>query len=149
MTMNVKSAMTAEQAERVATLSAAAERGDGDAACQLGDMSREGTGGLRHSPKATFRWYARSALVGYPNGQNNLGACYQHGVGCAQSYARALHWYRRAAAQGLGIASSNVGYCYLNGYGVVVDRALAAEWFRKALEQGDERAAEMVRELGG
>lgn len=149
MTMTVKSAMTAEQVESIAKLSAAAERGDGGAACELGDLCREGTGGLRHSPRGTFRWYARSALAGYRNGQNNLGACYQHGVGCGQSYARAVHWYRRAAAQGLGIASSNLGYCHLYGHGVPVDRAAAFAWFEKALEQGDERAAEMVKELGG
>ena len=56
--------MNAEQAKAFARLVEAANRGDGDAACQLGDMYREGLGGLRYSPKAAHRWYARSAMAG-------------------------------------------------------------------------------------
>ncbi|MBL8199761.1 MAG: sel1 repeat family protein [Chromatiales bacterium] len=149
MAREVKPGMTPAEAERIATLSAAAERGDGEAACELGDIYREGTGGVRYSPKAAFRWYARSALTGHPRGQNNVGACYEHGIGCGQSYAKAVSWYRKAAAQKLAYASSNLGYCYLYGHGVPADRAAAFAWFEKALEQGDERAAEMVKELGG
>jgi len=149
MTQDVVSRLTDEQAAAVARLSSAAERGDGDAACQLGDRYREATGGVRYSPKAAFRWYARSALTGYPQGQNNVGACFEHGIGCAQSYAKAVTWYRKAAAQKLAYASSNLGYLYLKGQGVPADKAVAVGWFEKALEQGDERAAEMVKELGG
>jgi TPR repeat protein len=139
--------VAADPAEELARLTAAAERGDGDAACELGDRYREGRGGVRHSPKNAFRWYARSALAGDPQGQNNLGACFEHGLGCAQSYTRAIGWYRKASAQGEAYASSNLGYCYLRGHGVPADRGAATAWFEKALEQGDERAAEMVEEL--
>ena len=149
MTQEVVSGLTDEQAAAVAKLSLAAERGDGDAACQLGDRYREATGGVRYSPKAAFRWYARSALTGYPQGQNNVGACFEHGIGCVQSYAKAVSWYRKAAAQKLAYASSNLGHLYLKGQGVPADKAVAVGWFEKALEQGDERAAEMVKELGG
>ena len=69
-------------------------------------------------PKETEPWYAKSALTGDANGQNNLGACYEHGLGCTQSYAKAAKWYRLAAAQGLAYASSNLGYLYLRGHGV-------------------------------
>ena len=149
MTKEVVSSVTDEQAAAVAQLTEAALRGDGLAACSLGDQYREGTGGLRYSPRATYHWYARSALTGYANGQNNVGACFQHGIGCAQSYSKAVTWYRKAAAQRLAFASSNLGYCYLYGYGVPVDRAVAAGWFEKALEQGDQRAAEVLKGLGG
>jgi hypothetical protein len=71
--------MSAEHAETLDRLVEAANRGDGGAACRLGDMYREGLGGLRYSPKETYRWYARSATAGDSNGQNNLGACYEHG----------------------------------------------------------------------
>jgi hypothetical protein len=141
--------MSAEQAQEFARLLGAAERGDGDAACRLGDMYREALGGLRYSPKETYRWYARSALTGYPNGQNNLGACYEHGLGCTQSYVKAVKWYRLAAAQGLAYASSNLGYCYFRGHGVGMDQGAALAWFERALAQGDDRAKAMVEELGG
>jgi TPR repeat protein len=141
--------MTAEQAQAFAWLVAAANRGDGAAACRLGDMCREGLGGLRFSPKQTYRWYAKSALAGDANGQNNLGACYEHGLGCTQSYVKAVKWYRLAAAQGLAYASSNLGYCYLRGHGVAMDKGEALAWFERALEQGDDRAKAMVEKLGG
>ena len=115
--------MTAAQAETLARLVEAAEHGDGDAACRLGDMYREGLGGLRYSPKETYRWYARSAMAGDANGQSNLGACYEHGLGCAQSYAKAAKWYRLSAAQGLGTAAMNLGYHYLRGHGVRATRS--------------------------
>jgi TPR repeat protein len=93
--------MSQEQAETLSRLVAAAEHGDSGAACRLGDMYREGLGGLRYSPKETYRWYAKSALAGDPNGQNNLGACYEHGLGCAQSYPKAVKWYRLWSSQDL------------------------------------------------
>jgi len=141
--------MKPEQLAAFLRLQQAAEGGDGDAACRLGDMYREALGGLRYSPKETYRWYARSALTGYPNGQNNLGACYEHGLGCVQSYAKAAKWYRLAAAQGLAYASSNLGYCYWRGHGVGMDQGQALEWFERALAQGDDRAKAMVEKLGG
>jgi TPR repeat protein len=141
--------MKPEQLEAFLRLQRAAERGDGAAACRLGDMYHEGLGGLRYSPKETYRWYARSALAGDANGQNNLGACCEHGLGCVQSYVKAVKWYRLAAAQGLAYASSNLGYCYWRGHGVGMDQGAALAWFERALEQGDDRAKEMVEQLGG
>ena len=58
-----------------------AKAGDGAASCKLGDLYREGKD-LPYKPKEAFRWYARSALLGDPVGQNQLGACYEHGLGC-------------------------------------------------------------------
>jgi hypothetical protein len=139
--------MTAEQADAFARLVEAAGRGDGGAACRLGDMYREGLGGLRYSPKETYRWYAKSALAGDPNGQNNLGACYEHGLGCAQSYAKAVKWYRLSSAQGLGTASMNLGYCYLRGHGVPADKEEALRLFREAVERGEAKAAPEVERL--
>ena len=139
--------LSAEQARAFARLVEAAGRGDGDAACRLGDLYREGVAGFRHSPKQAFHWYARSAMAGDANGQNNLGACYEHGLGCEQSYARAVKWYRRSSAQGLGTAAMNLGYCHLRGHGVPASRGEALRLFRLALEQGEERARPEVERL--
>jgi len=139
--------MSQEQTETFAGLLGAAERGDGAAACRLGDMYREGLGGLRYSPKETYRWYGKSALAGDANGQNNLGACYEHGLGCAQSYPRAAKWYRLSAAQGLGTAAMNLGYCHLRGHGVPRDPVESLRLFREAVERGEGRAAQEVERL--
>jgi hypothetical protein len=140
--------MTAEQADAFARLVESAGRGDGGAACRLGDMYREGLGGLRYSPKETYRWYAKSALAGDPNGQSNLGACYEHGLGCAQSYVKAVKWYRLSVAQGLSTASMNLGYCYLRGHGVPADKEEALRLFREAAARGEKRAADELERLG-
>ena len=139
--------MNGEQAEAFARLVEAAERGDGVAACELGDRYRVGAGGLRFSPKQTFHWYLRSALAGYANGQCNLGACYEHGLGCTQSYTKAVKWYRRSAARAMGTASMNLGYCYLSGHAVAADKVEALRLFRLAVEQGEEKARPEVERL--
>ena len=139
--------MSQEQALAFARLVEAAGRGDGDAACRLGDMYREGLGGLRYSPKQTYHWYARSAMAGDANGQNNLGACYEHGLGCVQSYAKAVKWYRLSAAQGLGTAAMNLGYCHLRGHGVPRDEVEALRLFRLAVERGEDKAVQEVERL--
>jgi len=131
----------------LADLIEAAERGDGAAACRLGDIYREEVVGLDGSSKSAFRYYSRSALAGDAGGQNNLGACYEHGLGCEQSYAKAVKWYRLSAAQNLGTASMNLGYCYLRGHGVPADKAEALRLFQLAVEQGEERARREVERL--
>jgi TPR repeat protein len=141
--------MNQEQAQEFARLLGAVERGDGAAACRLGDMYRVGEGGLRHSPAEAFRWYAKSALAGDASGQSNLGACYEHGLGCQQSYVKAVKWYRLSAAQRLGTASMNLGYCYLHGRGVSADKVEAMRLFRRAVAQGETRAQPEMERLEG
>lgn len=82
-----------------------------------------------------------------PEDLAQLVSAAERGIGCVQSYARAINWYRRSAAQGLGRGSWNLGACYLYGHGVPADRAVATAWFEKALEQGDELAADMLKKL--
>lgn len=139
--------MDAGQARDFARLVREADAGDGGAACRLGDMYREGKGGLRHSPREAFRWYARSALAGDPNGQNNLGACYEHGIGCSQSYENALKWYRLSANQRVGTAAMNLGYLYFYGHAVPADNEQALEWFENSAAWGEAKAIEMVEHL--
>lgn len=79
----------------------------------------------------------------------SCGVCYEHGLGCVQSYPKAAKWYRLASAQRLGTASMNLGYCYLRGHGLPADKGEALRLFRLAVEQGEERAAHEVERLGG
>lgn len=143
------SSVDAEQANALASLIEAGNSGDGAAACRIGDIYREEVVGLDGSSKMAFHWYSRSALAGDANGQNNLGACYEHGLGCSQSYPKAVKWYRLAAAQGLGTAAMNLGYCCLHGHGVPRDKFAALKLFRLAVECGENRAAKEVERLEG
>ena len=122
----------------------AAQRGDCDAAWQLGDMYREATGGVKYSPRTAYRWYAQSALAGSPTGQNNVGAAFENGLGCEQSYAKAAKWYRLAAMQGLGVAMSNLAFLYLYGYGMKADKSEALRWFKLGAESGCTKSQRML-----
>ena len=142
-----RNTMTSEQDAAIERLTAAAEGGDGAAARRLGGMYREGSDGVRYSPRQAYRWYLRSALAGDPNGQNDVGACFEHGLGCSQSYRKAAQWYRRSAARKIGTATMNLGYCYLSGRGVPGDREMAVRLFHLAFRQGEPRAGEeLVRQ---
>jgi len=127
----------------------AAKGGNRDAAWQLGNLYREALRGVRYSPRSAFRWYAESALAGSATGQNNVGAAYENGLGCAQSYARAAKWYRLAAEQGLAVAMANLGFLHLHGYGVPADRAEALHWFRRGAAAGCHKASAMAEALLG
>ncbi|MGI9246653.1 MAG: tetratricopeptide repeat protein [Steroidobacteraceae bacterium] len=128
----------------IAQLFEAARNGDRDAAWQLGDLYREALHGARFSPKQAFRWYAESALAGSPTGQNNVGAAYENGLGCQQSYAKARKWYALAAAQGLNVAMANLAFLYLHGYGTGVDKAAALAWFRRGAAAGCRKSKRMI-----
>src|SRR5512146_1957825 len=101
----------------LANLLEQARNGNRDAAWQIGDLYREAAHGVKFSPKQAFRWYAESALAGSATGQNNVGAAFENGLGCRQSYAMAHKWYRRAAEQGLNTAMANLAFLYLHGLG--------------------------------
>ena len=85
---------------------------------------------------SAVQYYYKSAHMGYSNAQNNLGACYQKGLGVSQDYTEAVKWYRKAAEQGNAGAQCNLGYCYASGQGVTKDYAEAVKWYCKAAEQG-------------
>jgi TPR repeat protein len=104
---------------------------------------------MQYSPKQAFRWYAESALAGSPTGQNNVGAAFENGLGCKQSYAKAAKWYRIAAEQGLNVAMSNLAFLYLHGYGTKPDKAEALEWFKRGAAAGCRKSKKMVEAVLG
>ena len=85
---------------------------------------------------AAVQYHHRAALMGYDVAQNNLGYCYEKGLGVTQDYAEAVKWYRKAAEQGNRKAQFNLGVCYTLGRGVTKDYYEAVKWYRKAAEQG-------------
>ena len=70
--------------------------------------------------------------------QNNLGVCYENGIGVAEDKRKAFEWYRKAAEQGHVDAQYNLGVCYGDGLGVAKDGGRVSKWLRKGFaEQGD------------
>jgi TPR repeat protein len=130
-----------------ALLVEAANAGNGVAARRLGDVHRVGLDGLVLSPEKSRRWYARSALDGDRSGANNLGVCFERGLGGPKDPRQAVYWYGKAARARLGCAASNLGYCHLRGFGVPRDESMALYWFNAALEHGHARAEDWVAHL--
>jgi TPR repeat protein len=128
----------------LANLLEQARNGNRDAAWQIGDLYREAAHGVKFSPKQAFRWYAESALAGSATGQNNVGAAFENGLGCRQSYAMAHKWYRRAAEQGLNTAMANLAFLYLHGLGTKADKAEALRWFKRGAAAGCRKSKKMV-----
>ena len=89
---------------------------------------------------SAVQYYHWAALMGYDIAQNDLGFCYEKGLGVTQDYYEAAKWYRKAAEQGNAYAQNNLGVCYAKGRGVTQDYTEAVKWYRKAAEQGNRQA---------
>jgi TPR repeat protein len=81
--------------------------------------------------------YWQAAQAGDPRAQNELGYCYEHGLGVAKDPQDAVKWYRKAAEAGNSAGQNNLGYCYEHGLGVAKDPEEAVLWYRKAAEAGN------------
>jgi TPR repeat protein len=110
MTKQLLFLMSPSEAEKFSRQVAAAEAGDGAAACHLGDCYRTGRP-VAASPRRAFRWYLRGTWAGDADAMNNLGACYHNGFGCKKSMSNAIHWYRRAINADSVEACDNLGRC--------------------------------------
>jgi TPR repeat protein len=71
---------------------------------------------------------------------NNLGFCYQLGIGISADLELAAQCYQDAANLGNTNALTNLGYCYLEGKGVAKDETKAVELFNAAATLGNSSA---------
>ncbi|SDI74942.1 tetratricopeptide repeat protein [Propionivibrio dicarboxylicus] len=88
-----------------------------------------------------FAWYKAATDRGNVLATNNLGICYQEGLGVDRDYTEALRLYRVANEHGSALAAGNIGVMYRDGLGVARDYAEAMRWFRAAAERGSASAA--------
>ncbi len=70
----------------------AAEAGDSDAQCSLGDIYLEGAAGIESNPKAMLQWYGRAANQHHPKAQYMLGKLLAEGKQVAQNDEAAFQW---------------------------------------------------------
>ncbi len=85
--------------------------------------------------QAAICW-RKAAAQGNPEAQNNLGRCYEQGLGLPRDDQEAAFWFGQAAEQGHVTAQLNLGVMYELGRGLAQDFAQAAAWYEKAAEQG-------------
>lgn len=91
------------------------------------------------STDLAVEYYKKSANLGSPTGQYNLGRMFANGKATPfglSDYNKAAYWYRKSAEQGHPKAQNNLGDCYENGNGVEQDYKLALQWYRRSAAQG-------------
>ena len=113
----------------------AAELGDAEAQCALGDCYLLGTE-VAKDEKAAVRYYRMAAKQRYAPALCNLGVCYEYGKGVGMRIRRAAYYYRMAARQGNAMALCNLGiYCeyYRRGWRI---EELTVRYFKMASEKG-------------
>jgi hypothetical protein len=115
-------------------LKRAAEQGNADAQCDLGNLYCD-----RGDYGEAIKWYTMAAKQNHARAIFNLGSRYYHGQGVPQDFAKTAEYYQRAADLGNAIAQNIIGKYYDEGGtpGYPQNSAKAAEWYLKAAENGD------------
>lgn len=122
---------------RADTLKPLIEKGDVRALVAMGDLYRDGGGGVEKSLPAALRLYEAAARKGYPPAQFAMGRAYDKGEGVREDPVRAVHWYEPAAKLGHDAnAQYALGQLHESGRGVAHDPARALEWYLRAAVGG-------------
>ncbi|KAK3243893.1 hypothetical protein CYMTET_46476 [Cymbomonas tetramitiformis] len=84
------------------------------------------------------RLEAQAAEQGEVRAANNLGVCYEKGIGVEEGVClrKAVFWYRKAAELGNAPGQCNLGVCFQEGKGVERCDKVAVEWYIAAAKQG-------------
>ena len=113
----------------------AAELGNAEAMCEVGDCYYFGNGVDKDYNKALI-WYKKSADQGYAEAQYKIGNCYYFGRGVDEDNNKAFIWYKKSADQGYAEAMYEVGEAYRRGQGVQEDYKMAERYLLSAAYKG-------------
>jgi TPR repeat protein len=90
--------------------------------------------------KAIFLRTLKSARLGLPDAQYEIGLMYANGIGVAQDFKQAIHWIRLSAERGHVPAQYLLGTRYLSGVAIEKNEHQAFVWFLRAASQGHAKA---------
>ena len=90
--------------------------------------------------KLAFENCLKSAELGLPEAQFNVGVMFEEGIGTKQSFRDSIFWYKKATQSGDKYALNNLGDMFFNGRGVPEDKYKAEYLFRIASNQGSSLA---------
>ncbi len=119
----------------IASLEAAAVRGDAKSQLMLALRYAEGRGVDKDDAKA-LSLVTKAAQQGYVVAEYRLGAIFERGVGVPKDLAQARTWYERAAKSGSRKAMHNLAVLYADGVGIPQNFPEAARWFRQGADFG-------------
>ncbi|MCE3604341.1 TonB family protein [Massilia sp. P8910] len=124
-----------EAAVPLATVRAAAQRGEPASQLRLGTIYMTGEGVAR-DPAEAVAWWRKAADQGDLKAHLSLAVALHYGDAGKPDLAQAMAWYRKAADLGMPEAQNMLGLLLSEGTGVPADKLAAREWFRKAAAQG-------------
>ncbi|GES90995.1 kinase-like domain-containing protein [Rhizophagus clarus] len=85
-----------------------------------------------------FELSKKLAKEGYACGLNNLGYCYEAGIGASYfDDVEVFELYQKAADLGNLDAINNLGWCYHEGFGININKQKALEMFQEAADLGN------------
>ncbi|HTK28926.1 MAG TPA: VWA domain-containing protein [Vicinamibacterales bacterium] len=119
----------------VADLKRAADRGDIDAAFNLGVLYDTGRGVPQDLGRAAAL-YRKAAERGHVRAAYNLALLYAEGLGVRKDEVQAAAWYKKAAELGDPLSQYNLAVMFENGRGVARDYTAAMDWYSRAADNG-------------
>ncbi len=99
--------------------------------------------------KRAFAEAFKSAHIGVPQSQYDVGLMYANGIGVEQSFPKAIHWVTLAADRGLATAQYLLATRYASGVAVEKNEYRALTWLVRAAEQGHSKAFHKLGRLVG
>ncbi len=75
---------------------------------QLGHMYYAGNLVLERDAESAVMWWQKASDEGYSKAMNNLGFCFQNGIGVGRDHVKAAELYAKAAQLGVLVAKTNL-----------------------------------------
>lgn len=126
-----------DENEAIRLLKIAFEKGDADAAFNLGVTFEHGLMGQKVDIDKAISYYEFGVSKDDTNCMNNLGYIYEKSNKVQDGKERAFRLYMKSAELGDAGAYNNIGTCFKRGIGVEVDAQKAFDNYVTALEKGD------------
>lgn len=123
-----------------------AEKGDANAAFNLGQAYRLGRGVSQNLNKA-MQYYEQSAKLGHVSAQGNLGTLLYFSAPPVQNRKKAIEWWHTAAQNGDSRAQYMLGILYFNGDDVGKDYAKAYAYTSLSRDSGLAEAKSSYSEI--
>lgn len=83
-----------------------------------------------------LKMFEKSAKLGFPNSQKQMGYIYLTGQAVAPDTLKAISWYKLAAQHNLTDVMYLLGKLYINGKGIERDGDKAFEYFKESADSG-------------
>ncbi len=103
--------------------------------------------GVNQDLLQAYKWFRKSAELGYADAQYDLGLMYLDGEGTAKDPKTGIEWMKKSAEQNHADAQFELAKAYQGGVGIEQNLAEAIKWYNKAKENGQEDAPAQITQV--